>query len=308
MLEFNSTYFAEEERCGFIISQKMKRAWAAEMEVLSEVIRICKKYNLTYYADWGTLLGAVRHKGYVPWDDDLDITLKRKDYQKLLSVLPDELPEGYHVSSVYTPGEHNQPLSFVMNHKTILTDPSDIEKFHGCPYIAGVDIAPLDYVPRDEELAETQRMLYSVVYDAAHRYRKLKQNGELKEYIPQIEQLCSMSFDYSRPLRRQLWVLCDQISGLYQEEECDDLTWFPRTVVSDKKYRYKKEWYTHTVEMPFENIMVAVPMGYDHILTKMYGDYHKMEKRRCGHNYPFFASQDAFIEKLKQKNKNERTG
>ncbi len=121
MLEFKEEFFKEETRCDFVICEKMKRAWAAEMEVLSEVIRVCKKYKIPYFADWGTLLGAVRHKGYVPWDDDLDIALRRKDFFKLMEMLPGELPESYHISSFFMPGEHNQPLSCVMNSREINT-------------------------------------------------------------------------------------------------------------------------------------------------------------------------------------------
>lgn len=82
----------------------MKHAWAAELEVLSEVDRICKKYNIQYYADWGTLLATVRHEGFIPWDDDLDIVMKREDYKRFLEVAPKELPEGY---SVYNYSNHD---------------------------------------------------------------------------------------------------------------------------------------------------------------------------------------------------------
>lgn len=298
MLVFNPDFFADETRCDFMVCEKMKRAWAAELEVLSEIIRICKQYHLTYYADWGTLLGAVRHQGYVPWDDDLDIALKRNDYLKLLKILPLELPESYHVSSLYTPGKHNQPISCVTNTKTLNTDPSFIQQFHGCPYIVGVDIAPLDYIPRDPQLAETQRVLYNIAYDAAHRYMKLEQNGELEIYLPKIEELCGVTFDLSKPLRRQLWLLSDQICALYSEEESDLLTWFPRTIRRNKHFSYQKSWYQHTIEMPFENISITVPEGYDKILTTMYGDYHSMKRGISGHNYPFYAYQDEYLKKM----------
>ena len=87
MLELDDNYFKEEERCGFKISSMMKRVWAVEMDVLTEIDRICKEYGLTYYAAFGTMLGAVRHKGFVPWDDDIDIYMLRPDYQVLMKVL-----------------------------------------------------------------------------------------------------------------------------------------------------------------------------------------------------------------------------
>lgn len=299
MLEFDEKFFEEEMRCGFVVSHRMKCAWAAEMEVLSEIIRICRKYNITYFAGFGTLLGAVRHKGYIPWDDDIDIALKREDYQKLLQILPQELPEGYHFSTLNTFGNHSQPLSCVMNSKKILTDAKEIKKFHGCPYIVGVDIFPLDYIPGDEEVAKAQCALYNVVYDAAYRCEELVKCGEMEKYLPQIEELCGITLDHTKPLKQQLWVLSDRISSMYREEEGDYLTWFPWTMYKQKDFRYKKEWFCRVVELPFENMLVSAPEKYDEVLTATYGDYHKPIRLGSNHDYPFYKKQEEFLKKMR---------
>ena len=87
MLEFDKTFFEEEERCGFVVEPMMKSVWAAQLEVLENIDRICKENGIKYFADWGTLLGAVRHKGFVPWDDDMDICMLRPDYLRFIDVL-----------------------------------------------------------------------------------------------------------------------------------------------------------------------------------------------------------------------------
>lgn len=81
-MEFASNFFEKEVREGFEVPEMMKRAWAAQMEVLQVVADVCDKNGIQYFADWGTLLGAVRHKGFIPWGDDIDICLRREEYNK----------------------------------------------------------------------------------------------------------------------------------------------------------------------------------------------------------------------------------
>ena len=273
MLEFKSDFFKEEERNGFTISETMKRAWATELDVLSRVIAVCKKYNLTYYAYYGTLLGTVRHHGYIPWDDDVDIALKYEDYRKLLEVLPGELPETFGISSMYTSKSHRQPWASVSNAKYSYPDPERKQKFYGFPYVAGIDIFPLYYVPRDKELADIVKHLYGAVYDTAKRFEELKKSGELQEVLPQIEELCRVKLIQDDTLRMQLWRLTDQIASLIAEEESDCMTIYYKNVTKVWDYQLDKKWFEGTVEMPFENITIAVPSGYDELLTKLYGDY-----------------------------------
>lgn len=101
-MRFEKEYFEKEIRCDFEVSSCMKHAWAAEMEVLQCVAEICEKNDLQYYAYWGTLLGAVRHGGYIPWDDDIDIALKREEYNRLIDILPKELPDGFVIGGIHS--------------------------------------------------------------------------------------------------------------------------------------------------------------------------------------------------------------
>lgn len=77
---------SSEERCGHLVTEDMKKLWATQMQLLKELQRICKKHNIKYYAIEGTLLGAVRHNGYIPWDDDIDVGMPVKDFDKFCSV------------------------------------------------------------------------------------------------------------------------------------------------------------------------------------------------------------------------------
>lgn len=91
----------------------MKRAWAAQMEVFQIVADICDRNGIRYFADWGTLLGAVRHKGMIPWDDDIDISLMRDEYNQLIKILPEQLPHGFVIAGMYADSKRLQDAAFV---------------------------------------------------------------------------------------------------------------------------------------------------------------------------------------------------
>ena len=119
MLQFPEEYFKTEVRDGFAISELMKRTWAAQLEVLNKVIGICDKYNLTYYAYWGTLLGTVRHQGYIPWDDDLDIAMKKDDYIRFLEVAQTELAGELCIHNCYTDPEYDEAFTRLTNGSSV---------------------------------------------------------------------------------------------------------------------------------------------------------------------------------------------
>ena len=295
MLELDDNYFKEEERCGFKISSMMKRVWAVEMDVLTEIDRICKEYGLTYYAAFGTMLGAVRHKGFVPWDDDIDIYMLRPDYQVLMKVLSDELPQGYYNSSSYSDSTHMQPLTSVMNTKYIITDVSERKKFYGCPYICGVDIFPLDYIPNDEEELSVFRHLYTIIYSTAREYYQYTKE-ELEEYLKRIEEMCNTKIDREGNIPNQLWLLLDKVAGIFGEDECEYLTYLPTNICYDAELKYKKGWFKSAKRFPFEYISVPLPNGYDELLKVTYSDYMKYDKQRGrAHDYPFYKKQEEFL-------------
>ena len=97
----------------------MKRYFASQLKVLSLVASICEKYGITWYADYGTLLGAVRHGGYVPWDDDFDICMMRDDYNKFFEVAAKELPEGFEILTIDREPEYCEFIGRVVNSHAI---------------------------------------------------------------------------------------------------------------------------------------------------------------------------------------------
>lgn len=305
-LDFEEKFFEEEEREGFLIPAMMKRVWAAEMKVLSDILRVARWHGLTCYAAFGTLLGAVRHQGFVPWDDDIDIFLKRSDYLKLFALLARELPDTYRIMSPYVGDMNHQPQGCVMNrHLPDLGRAEDkelTERFYGCPYIIGVDVFPLDDIPTNPEEKELHQLLYGSVYDTAQRYDELEQNGELPRKLELISDATGQRFDFhgEESVKLQLWRLADRIAMMYLGEGGKEIACMKLTAMHGESAYYPVSWFESTVELPFERTTVPAPIGYASFLAANYGpDYMTPVQYAAGHDYPFYQEQDEMIKTLK---------
>ena len=305
MLQFDESYFEGETRCDFYIEPMMKRAWAAILEVLAEFDRICKKHDLKYFAYWGTLLGAVRHKGYIPWDDDIDIAMLRPDYQKFIQIAPRELEKPFELFSFHAAKEWKDMLFKVMNGNMYDLSPEHLKRFHGCPYLVGIDVFPLDFVSRDRQEDETQMNLVNIVLYAANIADQYEAGEcELEDIIDvllKVEELCNFRFDPEKSLSQQARILGEQVCMLYQEEDADEVGMTVKRLTTRPDFHMPKEYYADTIEMPFENIMIPVPAGYDEILKYLYGDYMQMVRTNYDYEYPFYKRQQEDIELLEQR-------
>ena len=298
-MEFPIEYFESEEREGFLISSMMKKAWAAQIEVMEEIKKVCKKHNIQFFADYGTLLGAVRHKGFIPWDDDLDLAMKREDYNKFLSVAH-ELPEGYHIVNMHTEPEFTEMLTRVVNRTSICFEEEHLKKYHGCPYVVGVDIFVLDYVsPSPKEDQMITELVKIVLGPADYVDTDLLSPEEKETFICQVEGLCNATIDRTKPIRRQLMILAEKLCMLIPEKEANEITLVIRKT-KQPSYHMDKACYKESIDMPFENTTIPVPVGYETILRLKYGpNYMIPVNKKAGHDYPFYKDQERIVkEKL----------
>lgn len=287
-LHFEESYFEAEEKCGFMVDEVMKRAWAAELEVWYEFDRICKTYDLKYFAMAGTLLGAVRHKGFIPWDDDMDFGMLRSDYNKFLAVAEDELPEGFRV--MYREENRSEVFACLVNSRSVSTEPEKLKRFHGCPYMMGLDIFPIDYLPRDETEQKLLKSLLKIIYSVIDK----KDNWE--KNLDTLEELMKVKFVRDKTLRIQLVDYFVRICSMYTEEEADEMASYAFWCV-DQSSPYQKDWFDEIIELPFENVMMPVPKTYDEILKGKYGDYMTPVQGKASHGYPFFKKQHRLFRK-----------
>lgn len=295
MLSFPQGFFETEERDGFVVDSTMKTVWAAELEVLSVIAGICEKYQLPWFAYAGTLLGTVRHQGFVPWDDDMDICMLRDDYDKLVNVLRDELPEEYCVTNIICGGNQEQFWCCVMNSDCVSIDEERLQQYHGCPFIVGVDIFPLDYIPRDLKEASMERDLYDLVYKAV-QLAKIKEPTKknrrtLNDALRALEDFCHVKFDTSKALVGQLWRLGNQICGAYGYEDADYVTNY-YAYINSPNFMYDKHWFDDIEYLPFESVLMPVPKNYMEVVLKEYGENWQTPIRGgSDHEYPYYNRQ-----------------
>ncbi len=295
LLKFPENYFEGEVREGFYVEPLMKRAWAAQLEVLEHVKIVCKRHNIKFFADFGTMLGAARHKGFIPWDDDMDITMLREDLMRFIRYAKEELPESYLVINCYDYPEYiNTVIVRLVNSNAIRLDEEFLNEYHGFPFACGLDIFPLDYIPRDETEREMQRNLLSIVRGTLEAHLPDSEaTDEQKEYLfSQVQELTGQAIDRSGNIIQQLSKLLDSISAMFEEKDADHVgIAYRMTYLPDSIVLHRKEVYEKAVDMPFEVTTIPTPILSDEYLTDEFSENYMTPKIYPAHDYPFYGDQ-----------------
>lgn len=299
MADFTPDYFKGETRDGFFIEEKMKRAWAAQLEVLEEIRRICCKHNIQYFADWGTLLGAVRHHGFIPWDDDLDIGMLRDEYNRFLTVAPVELSHFFELKSLYNDPSHDNVKCRVISGRHMNFSKEYLERFHGCPYVVGVDIFPIDYIPRDTNKMQQQIDMINLVMTASASIPAQPPYSEDElNIIKSLENMFGITFNKENSLFHELKKLVDMLSASCSPQDSDEVCSMI-DLAGGWDYHVPIEWYSSAKDVAFENTVVPVPTGYDGILKIKYGnDYMTPIHGTGSHDYPFYKQQEQGLKEV----------
>lgn len=292
-MKLKKQFFTEEIRNDFKILPMMKRAWAAAMEVLEVVIEVCDRNNIKYFADWGTMLGAVRHKGFIPWDDDIDICLLRKDYNRLIKILKNDLPYGFVLAGMYSDSKRLQEAAFAPHARVIadetLWDFNDyMVRFHGFPYQRiGIDIFPIDKISDDSEADKEQQRIIKKGVTILQNWDYMKEKDILENELLAFEKDAGVCISRDENIKNKMWREIDNISMWHESENCENVAEII-FYIDNEKNRCKLQWFSEMVPMKFENMEIMVPKDYDKILHTYYGNYSQFVKFAGDHNYPFY--------------------
>ena len=295
-MRFEREFFYDEVRDGFYIPGIMKRLWAAELTILSEVDRICKKYDIPYYAVGGTLLGAVRDGNFIPWDDDIDIMMLREDYNRFVEVVVKELPRELAFNALEVNDSFYRLWAAVGKH-VIGFEADILKKYQEYPFRVSIDIFKIDELAKNskDELFQKQILnMFSVILQIMEKSDK---NMLLHKELKEIEKLLQIQFDKGRDLRPQIAYFMNQIFQEFNGEGGDWLAVMP-FYIGQGICKYPKSAFENGKRIPFCGMQIPIPGDYDTALKAEFGDYHKKAKAGGGHDYPCIKKQKKELQTL----------
>ena len=302
----------DEMRSGFLVTSHRKKLWNVQIGLIKEFERICKKHNLNWWACGGTLLGAARHKGFIPWDDDVDLAMLRPDYNKFLAVAADEIKYPYFFDDCFnnrlesdeTPDtltklpyiNRKQEASYFRNlfpsfpvikirdSRTTMIEFPDRKDTHQGIWI---DVFPFDVVPpftkeEHEVDFEAMREIMLATFRAEFMRKAIGENQKTLLSHDELKKLLKLPY-------RQRGIYFNNVleHKFFNSEKIGDI----RQYGLSEGWSYDTKDFDETIYLPFEEIELPVPAGWDNVLKSQYGEWQK-PVFSPGHTREFFYSVD----------------
>lgn len=268
------------------MAESLRKHQLVMLDLLNEVDRICKKHNISYQLFAGTALGAVRHQGFIPWDDDLDIVMPRPDYERFMAFAPEELGERFFLQKEFT--EH-WPMFFSklrLNHTTAL------EKYHArdAEMHQGVyiDIFPCDNLSENHFVRKLQFFASKIIIAQSLYRRGYETDSRGKKLFMQLCRLFPR-----KPFHR----LCI----LQGREKSGGVHTFLGASSRYENGIYPRKWFAETKLAVFENKEYPVSAHVEEMLEKLYGDYMRIpepSERKCKTHVAFLDLERPYTEYL----------
>lgn len=268
----------------------LQDVWAVELEILEKFMEVCRKYNLKYFADSGTLLGAIRHNGFIPWDDDIDVAMFRKDFNRFRKIASKEFPYPFFVQHGFNEKGYFGGHIHIRNSNTTAILKSN---FPHIRYNQGIfiDVFPLDGVLENKVLRNIQdfskRFILSILWK---KFYGKTQPFKLKHIL-----LLPFSILPQR-LLFAVYELNARFGNIIPHKNVDEVAYYGTGAIR------RKEWYSESSEHDFAGIKIQVPKNYNKILTLQYGtDYMTPKKVPTDHGETFFDVKNPYTDYLSGK-------
>ncbi len=257
--------------------------------MLKDLDSVCRRNNIRYMLFSGTALGAVRHHGFIPWDDDIDIIMLRSDYKKFFAAAADDFDCcRYYIQQEYGPHWPMQFSKLRLNHTTCMEKfhPRDMEMHQG----VYIDIFPCDNLADHVLVRRLQFLASKIVIAKALYTRGYETDSAVKKFFMQICRFLP---------RKPFWKFCVREKDA---ASCMVHSFFG----CGSKYRkniFPREWFEKTMDMPFEDGMFPVSAYYDELLSTLYGDYQTLpspEERKCKQHAAILDLHRSYTEHLSE--------
>jgi lipopolysaccharide cholinephosphotransferase len=266
------SFFEEEVRCGYTVTAQMKKLWAVELDLLAKFAEVCERNGLSYFMDGGTLLGAIRHRGFIPWDDDVDVIMPREDYDKLWEIAEREFTHPYFFqTSLSEPGPFYRTHAQLRNSDTTGFIVEDSWK----PSVnCGVflDIFALDNIP--DHTLQRQLWRHELNRKKEHMHLAVNQRYELHGWERVRYWFWKKLYFKVFSFKRYFDKFNRQSLGRWRNKDTylvGDVTLPWRGNV-----QWRRAWYDGYVYLPFEDLKLRAPLFYHEVMALQYGDHMRM--------------------------------
>lgn len=255
-----------------------------QLEILKYIKKVCDENNLKYYLCGGTLLGAIRHKGYIPWDDDIDIFMPIDDYKKFLAIAHEN--NGYTLLNPYNHDDYYYLFSKLVDNRTKLIEFGRVKIENMGVF---VDIFPLFALPDDTK--EREDFINKIIDLKTKHFRYFKtswnySNNKYKMIVKTIAKFPAYLLYKRKNIKDEILQMMEKYS--YEDSK---YVGFLLSAYSPDNEITRKEVYRETIQVEFEGDLFSAAIGYDEYLSNLYGDYMELppvDKRVTHHNFIAF--------------------